>query len=93
MSNQHLIDEIHDDLLSAGIHRTDAQIDGAIMSAADGWRDQEGWWVDPESIRRREDAWHAFLHAPLGVYDLLEIDVEDENRLYDREPQLVGAPG
>lgn len=81
--------EIHDTLAAHGITRTDAQIEYAVQFAAESARDVRGWWVDPESIQLDQRAWDEFLNAPDGVFDLLEVDVEDG--LYDRLDEGMDA--
>ena len=88
MTIQHIIDEIHDNLLAAGIERPDEAIEYALDRAAENWAEDHGG--APISVRELyawPDRWaEALAMYEGGVYDLLEIDFEDGdlNYLTDR---------
>ena len=88
MTIQHIIDEIHDNLLAAGITRPDGAIEYALDRAAENWAEDHGG--APISVRELyawPDRWQdALAMYDGGVYDLLEIDFEDGdlNYLTDR---------
>ena len=84
MTIQYIIDEIHDTLKGHGITRTDPQIEAAVYSAADSERDERGWWVDVDSLRANDRTWDTMLHGPFRIYDLLEVDSDGGEGLYDR---------
>lgn len=79
MTIQNIIDEIHDNLLSAGIERPDGAIEYALDRAAENWAEDHGG--APISVRELHawpDRWEEALSMYVGgVYDLLEIDFED----------------
>ena len=75
---QHIIDEIHDNLLAAGITRPDSAVEYALNRAAENWAEDNGG--APISVRELHawpDRWEDALGMRFGVYDLLEIDYED----------------
>ena len=78
MPIQHIIDEIHDNLLAAGITRPDEAIEYALDRAAENWAEDHGG--APISVRELyawPDRWAEALGMRFGVYDLLEVDLED----------------
>ena len=93
MTIQHIIDEIHDNLLAAGIERPDEAIEYALERAAENWAgDRAGAAISVRELYAWPDRWaEALAMYEGGVYDLLEIDFEDGdlNYLTDR---LGGEP-
>ena len=79
MTIQHIIDEIHDNLLAAGIERPDSAVEYALERAAENWAEAHGG--APISVRELyawPDRWEdALAMYEGGVYDLLEVDCED----------------
>ena len=93
MTIQHIIEEIHDNLLAAGITRPDGAIEYALDRAAENWaEDHGGAPISVQELYAWPDRWQdALAMYEGGVYDLLEIDFEDGdlNYLTDR---LGGEP-
>ena len=78
MTIQHIIDEIHDNLLAAGITRPDSAIEYALEMAAAVWaEDRGGAAISVRELYAWPDRWEEALGMDYGVYDLLEIDFED----------------
>ena len=75
---QHIVDEVQDNLLAAGIERPDSAVEYALERAAENWAEDHGG--APISVRELHawpDRWEEALGMRFGVYDLLEIDYED----------------
>ena len=85
---QYIIDEIHYDLLMAGITRPDKAIEYALNRAAENWAEAHGGAPIPvQELHAWPDRWEEALgRYEGGVYDLLEVDYEDGdlNVLTDR---------
>ena len=78
MTIQHIIDEIHDNLLAAGIERPDKAIEYALDRAAENWaEDRGGAAISVRELHAWPDRWAEALSMTYGVYDLLEVDLED----------------
>ena len=78
MTIQHIIDEIHDNLLAAGIERPDSAVEYALERAAENWAvDHDGPAISVRELYAWPDRWAEALGMDYGVYDLLEIDLED----------------
>lgn len=91
----YMLNEVHDRLGHAGIVRTDAEIESALDSAAVEWSGRNLWnYATAADIYNSTERWQRFLHEPHGVFDHLEVDVEDDDRLYDRyTPDIPGFEG
>ena len=76
---QYIIDEIHDNLLAAGITRPDGAIEYALDRAAENWaEDRGGAAISVRELYAWPDRWEdALAMYEGGVYDLLEVDCED----------------
>ena len=78
MTIQNIIDEIHYDLLMAGITRPDKAIEYALNRAAENWAEAHGGAPIPvRELYAWPDRWEEALGMDYGVYDLLEVDYED----------------
>lgn len=76
---QRIIDEIHDNLLAAGIERPDSAVEYALERAAENWAEDHGGAPIPvRELYAWPDRWEEALgRYDGGVYDLMEIDFED----------------
>ena len=88
MTMQSIVDEVQDNLLAAGITRPDSAVEYALWRAAENWEeDHGGAAISVRELHAWPDRWEEALGMyPGGVYDLLEIDLEDGdlNYLTDR---------
>ena len=84
--------DLQDELFNQ-VERSDAEIDRAFQSALESERDRTGSWRSLNSIQTWPDYWSDFMHAPGGVFDILEIFVDEETgNMTDARTEDCGHP-
>lgn len=77
-------DDIQDTLRHYGIDRTDAEVEYAVDAVVPGWAlENLGRGATPDELYGHAEWWWMVQYEIGGIFDVLEVNSEDENNLYD----------